>query len=96
MKVATSESIQVVGEGDVAVADVSDVTDWEAYESVLIGLADQTVVSAMNDYGEVELSYGLMMDNVFFNFSTEFGASYSRVVGVVPYSYGAFKNRTEK
>ena len=91
VKVATSESIQVVGEGDVTVADVSSVTDWEAYESVLIGLADQTVVSAMNDYGEVQLSDGLMMDNVFFNFSTEYGATYSRVVGVVPYSYGEFK-----
>ena len=91
VKVSTSESIQTVGESDVAVTDVSGVTDWEVYESVLIGLADQTVVSEVNNYGEVQLSEGLMMDNVFFNFSTEYGASYSRVVGVVPYSYGEFK-----
>ena len=68
VKVSTSESIQVVGEGDVAVADISGVTDWEVYESVLIGLSDQTVVSAVNDYGEVQLSEGLMMDNVFLIF----------------------------
>ena len=89
--VASSESISVVGEEEVVSTSVSDVTDWEAYEGCLISLADQTVVSAISSYGEVDLSGGITMDNLFFDFDTEYGAAYTNVTGVISYSYEQFK-----
>ncbi|MBM75263.1 MAG: hypothetical protein CMK59_07665 [Proteobacteria bacterium] len=98
IKVSSSESIEVIGSGALTVTPVSNVTDWEPYESVLISLSDQSTVSDVNSYGEVLLSSGLSMDNLFFDFSTEYGATYSKITGVLPYSFEEYRiaPRTEE
>lgn len=88
---ASAESVTVVGEEAVVSTPVSDVTDWEPYEGCLVTLADQTAVSAISSYGEVDLSGGITMDNLFFDFDTEYGATYTGVTGVISYSYEQFK-----
>ncbi|MAA77952.1 MAG: hypothetical protein CL916_01730 [Deltaproteobacteria bacterium] len=88
---ASAESISVVGEEQVVATSVSDVADWEPYEGCLVTLTDQTVVSAISSYGEVDLSGGITMDNLFFDFDTEYGATYTGVTGVISYSYEQFK-----
>ena len=89
--VSSSEYIRVVGEEEVIATPVSNVSDWEAYEGGLISLADQTVVSGINNYGEAGLSAGIQMDNLFFDFDSEYGAQYDSVTGVVSYSFEEFK-----
>ena len=91
VKVSSAESIQVIGEEDVVAVEIGSVSDWEPYESVLVSLSDQQVVSAINSYGEVNLSSGIAMDNIFYDFDTEYGASYDAVVGAVSYSFEEFK-----
>ena len=65
--------------------------DWEAWESVLVSLPDQSVDSALDSYGEVDLSGGISMDNMFFDYDTEFGATYTAVVGLIEYNFSEFK-----
>ncbi|MEC7987416.1 MAG: hypothetical protein VX278_19765 [Myxococcota bacterium] len=89
--VSSAENISVVGDGEVVATPVSNVTDWEPYEGCFVSLSDQTVVSSVSSYGEVELSGGIKMDNLFFDFGTEYGATYSAIQGVISYSYEEFK-----
>ena len=54
-------------------------------------LVDQTVTSDVNSYGEADLSFGIPMDNSFFNFDTCYDASYESITGVITYSFEQFK-----
>ena len=85
------QSVVTTGEGTVTPTVVSEVSDWEAYEGVLPTLEQQEVVSDLNDYGECQLSFGVTMDNEFYDFSTEFGATYDSVTGLVSYSFETYK-----
>ena len=89
--ISSSENLVVTGEGDVVATTVTTVTDWETYEGCLISLDNQTVESDVNSYGEVDLSFGISMDDTFFNFETCFEASYDSIVGVVTYSFEDYK-----
>lgn len=96
--VTSSSAIQVVGElsggpDPEVLTDTEGYSpeDWEPWESVLVSLPDQTVESALNSYGEVELSAGIKADNMFFDFDTEFGATYTAVVGLIEYNFSEFK-----
>ena len=74
------------------VADVvADVTDWELYEGCLVTLENQTAVSGVNNYGEIDLSAGIPMDNLFFNFDADYGAEFGSVTGVISYGFEQFK-----
>ena len=89
--VSSSESLVVTGDAEPVATTVSSVDDWEAYEGCLISLEDQTVTSDVNSYGEADLSFGIPMDNTFFNFDTCYDASYSSITGIVTYSFEEFK-----
>ena len=90
--VSSVESMTVTGEADPVPTVLTALpTDWESYEGCLVELTDQEAMSDVNDYGEVELSFGIQMDNLFFNFETEYGAQYDSVVGVMTYSFEEYK-----
>ena len=67
---SNAENIIVTGEGDIVSTTVSNVTDWEPYEGVVVSLESQHVLSEVNNHGEVDITEGIPMDNVFFNFDT--------------------------
>ncbi|MBK9646654.1 MAG: hypothetical protein IPO67_16130 [Deltaproteobacteria bacterium] len=89
LTVSDVSAIQITGSGEVTVdsVDPSSVTDWEVWESSLISIGGDEVTSDIDSYGAVTLASGLAMDNVFFNFSTELGATYTNVIGQLGYSY---------
>ena len=89
--ISSAENLVVTGDATPVATTVSSVDDWEAYEGCLISLEDQTVSSDVNSYGEADLSFGIPMDNTFFNFETCFDASYSSITGIVTYSFEEFK-----
>lgn len=96
--VSSVSAIEVTGEltGGVAPEELGDTSgwsadDWEPWESVLVSLPDQTVASEVDSYGEAALSAGISMDNLFFDFSTETGATYTAVVGPMEYNFSEFK-----
>ena len=91
LTVDDTDGVEVVGQADVTIDDLDAVSDWEPWESALIGLTNQTVESEVNAYGEADLSAGITMDNLFYDFSTETGATYTRVVGTIAYSWESFK-----
>ena len=89
--VSNAENMTVTGEADPVASEVSSVDDWEVYEGCLVKLVDQTVTSDVNSYGEADLSFGIPMDNSFFNFDTCYDASYESITGVITYSFEQFK-----
>ena len=91
LSIGAASDITVVGEAAVVADVVGGVSDWEPWESCLVTLEDQTVTSAINSYGEAGLSEGISMDDALYDFSTESGASYSSVSGLIYYSYEQFK-----
>ena len=91
LTVDDTDGVEVVGTGEVTIDELGEVSDWEPWESALVALTDQTVSSEVNAYGEVELSSGIKMDNLFYDFSTETGATYTRVIGPISYNFEEFK-----
>ena len=91
LTVSSAENIQITGEADVVADVVADVTDWELYEGCLVTLENQTAVSGVNNYGEIDLSAGIPMDNLFFNFDADYGAEFGSVTGVISYGFEQFK-----
>jgi len=96
--VSSASAIEVTGElsGGVAPEELGDTSgwsadDWEPWESVLVSLPSQTAMGEVDSYGEVALSAGISMDNLFFDFSTETGATYTAVVGPMEYNFSEFK-----
>lgn len=90
--VSSAEAMKTTGEADpVPTVLTAMPADWESYEGCLVELTDQEAVSDVNSYGEVELSFGIQMDDLFFSFDTEYGAQYDSVVGVMTYSFEEFK-----
>lgn len=89
LTVSDVSAIQITGSGDITIdsVDPSTVTDWEVWESALISIGPDEVTSDVDSYGAVTLGSGLSMDNVFFNFSTELGATYTNVIGQLGYSF---------
>lgn len=94
LTVSDVSAVSVIGSGDVTVdpVDPCTTTDWEPWESGLISLGNTSIVTGPNRYGEAELGCGgLMMDNLFYDFSTEAGASYTDVIGTLGYSFETWK-----
>ncbi|MDP1746115.1 MAG: hypothetical protein Q8L90_11085, partial [Bacteroidota bacterium] len=61
-------------------------TDWEPYEGMLVTLAD-VEITADGEYGEVETSYGINIDDLYVEHGAEMGASFATVTGVVYYTF---------
>ena len=98
LTVTSSSNISVTGEVAGGLAGESltgteafSAEDWEPWESVLVSLPSQTILGDVNSYGEVDLSGGVVMDNLFFDFSTEYGATYTSITGPMNYSFEEFK-----
>ena len=64
--------------------------EWEAYEGMLITLADVDVTSEAS-YGEVETSWSIKIDTLFYEHNAANGAHYTTVTGVVYYNYDEWK-----
>ena len=79
--------------GQTTMDDVDPATDidWETWESCLINLGPATATSDVNEYGEVETTADINIDNNFYQFSAENGTTWSQVSGVLGYSFEAFK-----
>ena len=92
LTVSDVSAIQITGSGEVTVdvVDPATVTDWEVWESSLISIGGDEVTSDIGEFGAVTLASGLEMDNLFFNFSTELGATYTNVIGQIGYSYSTW------
>ena len=66
-------------------------SDWEPYEGQLLTLRDVEVTSEAS-YGQVATNYaGLFVDDLFVRFTSAPGQVWSRVTGVLHYSYGEWK-----
>jgi predicted extracellular nuclease len=93
LAVGTSRAIQKNGTAQ-AVTDLLDAggpADWETWESCLVTLPDQTATSGVNNYGEVSLSSGIAMDNLFADFLVSSGDVLGDVTGPIAFSFDTFK-----
>ena len=91
--VADVSAIEVLGSGSVTVDDVdpSSVTDWEAWESCLINVGSAKATSGINSYGELVLDNGLTVDNWYFDYAGEQGATWTSVSGLMVYNFETWK-----
>ncbi|MFZ5478252.1 MAG: hypothetical protein ACOZNI_15905 [Myxococcota bacterium] len=82
------QSAEITGEAAVpAPEDLGDGSgvDWNAYESMLVVLTDQTIVG-IDEFNTAELSGGVMLDDGFV-YLDHCADSYPSVTGIVFYSY---------
>ncbi len=91
--ITSATNIVVTGSGEITVDEVdpTSVTDWEPWESCIVSLGAGEAVSGINNYGEVELDSGLLMDNLFFDFQASSGDTWENITGPVGYKWGEWK-----
>ena len=91
--VADASALEITGSGPVTSdsVDPSTVTDWEVWESCLISVGAATATSGVNSYGEITLDNGLKLDNWFFDYAGEQGASWTNISGTLLYNFEEFK-----
>jgi predicted extracellular nuclease len=70
--------------------DPSTVSDWENWESCVVDLGIVGVTSDVDEYGEVQTSVGINIDNLFYQFQATNGQNYG-LTGVVGYAFENFK-----
>jgi len=87
--VADTSAIEVTGSAALSVdaVDPATVTDWEIWESCLITIGAATAMDNINGYGEITLDSGLFLDNWFFDYQGEQGATWTEVTGQLIYNY---------
>lgn len=84
------EDVVVTGTADLPtpadLGDGSTVTDWDAWEAVLVTLADQTILS-VDDYGAGLLTSGVSLDDGIYRVEASCGDRFDALTGVVSYEY---------
>lgn len=100
LAVSDPSSVEVTDAGgDVpAPADLGDGSgvDWDAYESVLVTLTNQTI-TGVDEYNTAAISAGINFDDGFQYNEFDCGGSYTSMTGIIFYSYSAWSlnNRTD-
>jgi predicted extracellular nuclease len=97
--VSDESAVTVTGQADVpAAADLGDGAGvaWDDYESMLVTLTDQTVVS-VDEYSTGTLSAGIAYDDGFQYNDFDCRGSYVSLTGIIFYNYGAWSlnNRSD-
>ncbi len=89
MVVAAVEDVELTGSGTPKSLKLSSPpADWEAYEGVLVELAEVTLTSEPDGYGEMTSDWDVRVDDYFFPYADEVlpGGTYT-FVGVMRWSY---------
>lgn len=91
LTVTAMDDIEVVGEGSPVVTAITEVGDPEQWESVLVSMADQSFTTCPNNYGETSLSGGLKVNDLFYAYEAERGATVDEIIGLMEYSFSEYK-----
>ena len=92
ISVASIDDITVTGNTDVTYETLETApSDWEAYESALVTLNGLTVTSDVDDYGQVETDWGILIDDLLYTHGAANGTTYASITGPLYYSYSEFK-----
>jgi predicted extracellular nuclease len=90
--VDSAEAVAATGATADVVAEVlaAPPADWEPYEGGLVTLQG-VEITALADYGEVETSWDIHLDDWIADLAVTPGATFDAVTGLVAYSYGTYK-----
>lgn len=91
LAVGGMDDIEVLGEGEVTVSPLADMSDMEQWEAVLVDAGAQTFTSCPSSYGEVVTESGLKVNDQLFAADIDRNSSVSSLVGLVEYSFEEFK-----
>ncbi len=91
LTVGGMDDITVTGTSDVTVTPVTDTSDWEQWESVLVSLADQTMAACPDQYGETPITAGIEMNDQLYDYSGDRNATISELIGLIEYSFDEWK-----
>ena len=87
-----ASDLEITGTATAVATSLSSVPDdWEEHESCLITLEDATVTSAPSTYNEVDLDWGIAMDDLIYDHGASNGTTYTELTGLLYYSYEAWK-----
>lgn len=90
VNVTGSEAVpspEVVSPGDIATGG----SLAENYEGVLVQVNDVTVTNPDLDFGEWEVTSGLVIDDLFYNYVPSMSETFSSIIGPLYYSFDNFK-----
>ena len=86
-----SGSVEVTGSGSVTTDTLSAApADWEPWEGCLVSLQD-IQVTAEADYGQFETSWGVNIDDLFYEYDGAVPGSYASITGALTYTYEAYQ-----
>jgi predicted extracellular nuclease len=90
--VTDDANITVTGADDVTVDAISSTpSDWEPWEGCLVTIGAVDVTSDEDEYGAVDLSNGLKLDDLLFSHGASSGDSFSEITGLITYSFEFYR-----
>jgi len=83
--------LAITGSGTpVATTISSQPTTWEPYEGCLVTILGSKANTGEDTYGQAELNYEILMDDVYHDFDINPGQSFTSITGPIDFNYGKF------
>jgi hypothetical protein len=83
--------LDITGSGTaVATTISSQPTTWEPYEGCLVAILGSKADTGEDQYGQAELNYDILMDDVYHDFDINPGQSFTSITGPIDFNYGKF------
>ena len=65
-------------------------SNWEPYEGCLVTILGSKADTGEDQYGQAELNYDILMDDVYHDFDINPGQSFTSITGPIDFNYGKF------
>jgi hypothetical protein len=83
--------LSITGSGTpVATTISSKPTNWEPYEGCLVTILGSKANTGEDQYGQAELNYDILMDDVYHDFDINPGQGFTSITGPVDFTYGKY------
>jgi len=83
--------LDITGSGTLVATTVSSQpTNWEPYEGCLVTILGTKATTGEDQYGQAELNYDILMDDVYYDFDINPGQSFTSITGPIDFNYGKF------
>ena len=91
IEMADLTQMSITGSGTPEATTISTKpSNWEPYEGCLVTILGSKANTGEDQYGQAELNYDILMDDVYYDFDINPGQGFTSITGPVDFSYGKY------
>ena len=91
IEMADLTQMSITGSGTPEATTISTKpSNWEPYEGCLVTILGSKANTGEDQYGQAELNYDILMDDVYYDFDINPGQGFTSITGPVDFTYGKY------